>query len=71
MDRNTPWEEGWQAIHVPVQQGKILHSGSSNFAGWRIVQAQEAAARRHSNGLVSEQSTYPAAYRTAPEDYAW
>jgi aryl-alcohol dehydrogenase-like predicted oxidoreductase len=58
VDRNTPWEEIWQAIDVAVQQGKILYSGSSNFAGWHIAQAQEAAARRHSNGLVSEQSIY-------------
>ena len=58
VDRNTPWEEIWQAIDVAVQQGKILYSGSSNFAGWHIAQAQEAAARRHSNGLISEQSIY-------------
>ena len=37
-------------------QGKILYVGSSNFAGWHIAQAQEAAARRHFMGLVSEQS---------------
>jgi aryl-alcohol dehydrogenase-like predicted oxidoreductase len=58
VDRNTPWEEIWQAIDVAVQQGKILYSGSSNFAGWHIARAQEAAARRHTNGLVSEQSIY-------------
>jgi aryl-alcohol dehydrogenase-like predicted oxidoreductase len=58
VDRNTPWDEIWQATDVAVQQGKILYSGSSNFAGWHIAQAQEAAARRHSNGLVSEQSIY-------------
>jgi aryl-alcohol dehydrogenase-like predicted oxidoreductase len=58
VDRKTPWDEIWQAIDVAVQQGKILYSGSSNFAGWHIAQAQEAAARRHSNGLVSEQSLY-------------
>src|SRR5215210_352411 len=33
IDRNTPWDEIWQAIEVAVQQGKILYSGSSNFAG--------------------------------------
>ena len=54
----TPWDEIWQAIDVAVQQGKILYSGSSNFAGWHIAQAQEAAVRRHSFGLVSEQSIY-------------
>ncbi|HEX9228933.1 MAG TPA: aldo/keto reductase [Arthrobacter sp.] len=58
VDRSTPWDEIWQAIDVAVQQGKILYSGSSNFAGWHIAQAQEAAARRHSYGLVSEQSIY-------------
>ncbi|MDJ0356493.1 aldo/keto reductase [Paenarthrobacter sp. PH39-S1] len=58
VDRNTPWEEVWQAVEVAVQQGKILYSGSSNFAGWHIAHAQEAAARRHYNGLISEQSIY-------------
>ncbi|MBB6570448.1 aryl-alcohol dehydrogenase-like predicted oxidoreductase [Kribbella sandramycini] len=58
VDRATPWEEIWQAIEVAVQQGKILYAGSSNFAGWHIAQAQEAAARRNFNGLVSEQSIY-------------
>ncbi|QCB95838.1 aldo/keto reductase [Arthrobacter sp. PAMC25564] len=58
VDRNTPWDEIWQATDVAVQQGKILYSGSSNFAGWHIAQAQEAASRRRYNGLVSEQSIY-------------
>src|SRR6478735_6046476 len=58
VDRDTPWEEIWQAVEVAVQQGKILYSGSSNFAGWHIAQAQEAAARRGYLGLVSEQSLY-------------
>ena len=58
IDRATPWEEIWQAIEVAVQQGKILYAGSSNFAGWHIAQAQEAAKARHFTGLVSEQSIY-------------
>jgi NDP-hexose C3-ketoreductase / dTDP-4-oxo-2-deoxy-alpha-D-pentos-2-ene 2,3-reductase len=58
VDRDTPWDEIWQAMDVLVQQGKILYVGSSNFAGWHIAQANEAAARRHSYGLVSEQSIY-------------
>jgi aryl-alcohol dehydrogenase-like predicted oxidoreductase len=58
VDRETPWEEIWQAIEVAVQQGKILYTGSSNFAGWHISQAQEAAKARHFTGLVSEQSIY-------------
>src|SRR5947209_12040885 len=43
VDRNTPWDEIWQAMDVLVQQGKVLYVGSSNFAGWNIAQAQEAA----------------------------
>lgn len=58
VDRKAPWDEIWQAIEVAVQQGKILYSGSSNFAGWHIARAQETAARRNYNGLVSEQSIY-------------
>jgi len=58
VDRATPWDEIWQAIEVAINQGKILYAGSSNFAGWHIAQAQEAAARRDYLGLVSEQSIY-------------
>ena len=58
VDRETPWEEIWQAMDVLVQQGKVLYVGSSNFAGWDLARANEAAARRHSFGLVSEQSIY-------------
>ncbi|MBO0907524.1 MULTISPECIES: aldo/keto reductase [Arthrobacter] len=58
IDRNTPWDEIWQAMDVAVQQGKIIYNGSSNFAGWHIARAQEAAQRRNFTGLVSEQSIY-------------
>src|SRR6202042_344337 len=58
VDRDTPWDEIWQAMEVLVAQGKILYAGSSNFAGWHIVQANDAAAARGFFGLVSEQSIY-------------
>src|SRR5512136_553776 len=58
IDRNTPWEELWQAMEVLVQQGKVVYVGSSNFAGWHIAHAQEAAKGRHFMGLVSEQCVY-------------
>ncbi|MFD5463190.1 aldo/keto reductase [Kitasatospora sp. NPDC127059] len=58
IDRDTPWEEIWQAMEVLVAQGKIIYVGSSNFAGWHLAQAQEAARSRHFLGLVSEQSLY-------------
>ena len=56
--REAPWEEVWQALDLLVQQGKVLYTGSSNFAAWNIVQANEIARSRHSLGLVSEQSLY-------------
>jgi aryl-alcohol dehydrogenase-like predicted oxidoreductase len=64
IDRATPWEEIWQAMEVLVQQGKVLYVGSSNFAGWNIAQANEAAKARHFVGLVCEQSLYNLNART-------
>jgi NDP-hexose 2,3-enoyl reductase len=65
VDRSAPWEEIWSALDLLYGQGKIIYTGSSNFAGWHIAQAQEAALRRHSLGLVSEQSLYNLAQRSA------
>jgi aryl-alcohol dehydrogenase-like predicted oxidoreductase len=64
VDRDTPWEEIWQAMETLVAQGKVIYVGSSNFAGWHIAQANEAAKSRHFLGLVSEQSLYNLIDRT-------
>lgn len=58
VQRETPWEEIWQALEQLVREGKVLYVGSSNFAGWHIAQAQHSAAARNFLGLVSEQSLY-------------
>jgi aryl-alcohol dehydrogenase-like predicted oxidoreductase len=58
VDLRTPWEEIWQACETLVAQGKVLYIGSSNHAAWQIAAANEAAARRSFQGLVSEQSHY-------------
>jgi aryl-alcohol dehydrogenase-like predicted oxidoreductase len=58
IDRDTPWEELWQAMEQLVREGKVTYIGSSNFAAWNIVQANELARQRHFLGLVSEQSIY-------------
>jgi NDP-hexose C3-ketoreductase / dTDP-4-oxo-2-deoxy-alpha-D-pentos-2-ene 2,3-reductase len=65
VDRTVPWDEVWQAMEWLVAQGKVLYVGSSNFAGWHLAQAQEAARARHLLGLVSEQSLYNLTQRTA------
>lgn len=74
--REAPWEEVWQAYEVLVQQGKVIYAGSSNFAGWHIAKANEAAKKRNFMGLVCEQSLYNLNARTvelevvpACEDY--
>jgi aryl-alcohol dehydrogenase-like predicted oxidoreductase len=64
VDRQTSWEEIWEALTVLRTQGKVIYFGSSNFAGWHIAQAQEAARRHGSFGLVSEQSLYNLVERT-------
>src|SRR5689334_11501663 len=56
--REASWDEIWEFCEGAVQQGKVLYIGSSNFAGWHIAQANEAARRRNFLGLVSEQSIY-------------
>lgn len=58
VDRNTPWEELWQAMEQLVREGKVIYIGSSNFAAWQIATANQLAARRNFMGLVSEQSIY-------------
>ncbi|MBH0178323.1 MAG: aldo/keto reductase [Nitrospira sp.] len=64
IDRESPWEEIWQAMEQLVREGKILYAGSSNFAGWHLAQAQELARSRHFLGLISEQSLYNLVERT-------
>jgi aryl-alcohol dehydrogenase-like predicted oxidoreductase len=64
IDRDTPWDEVWQAMELLVAQGKVVYVGSSNFAGWHLAQANEAARRRNFLGLVSEQSLYNLTERT-------
>ncbi|MFD9960604.1 aldo/keto reductase [Amycolatopsis sp. NPDC058986] len=64
VDRATPFEEIWEAMDVLRLQGKIVYTGSSNFAAWHIVKGQETAKRRNCYGLVSEQSCYNLLNRT-------
>ena len=58
VDRQSTWEEIWQAMEQLCREGKVLYVGSSNFAGWHLAQAQELANNRHFLGLVSEQCLY-------------
>ncbi|MEW6652629.1 MAG: aldo/keto reductase [Bacteroidota bacterium] len=58
IDRETPWEEIFQAMEQLVREGKVIYVGSSNFAAWNIAEAQMIAKQRNFLGLISEQSIY-------------
>lgn len=58
IDRDTPWEEIYQAMEQLVSEGKIIYVGSSNFAAWNIAEAFYKAKERNFLGIVSEQSIY-------------
>jgi aryl-alcohol dehydrogenase-like predicted oxidoreductase len=58
IDRETPWDEIWQAMELLVREGKILYVGSSNFAAWNIAEAILTAKHRNFLGIISEQSIY-------------
>lgn len=64
VDRDTPWDEIWQAMETLIRQGKVIYVGSSNFAGWHLAQANERARQRSFLGLVCEQSLYNLIDRT-------
>jgi aryl-alcohol dehydrogenase-like predicted oxidoreductase len=58
IDRDTSWDEIWQAMDKLVHDGKILYVGTSNFPGWAIAKGNEVAKRRGLFGFSSEQCLY-------------
>ena len=58
VDRATPWDEIWEAMEVLRQQGKILYVGSSNFAGWQVVDAEWTARTNDLERFISAQNEY-------------
>ncbi|WP_028922950.1 aldo/keto reductase [Pseudonocardia acaciae] len=64
VDRAAPWDEIWEVLDDLRRQGKIRYAATSNFAGWQLVQGQEAAIRRGLLGIVAEESIYNLMERT-------
>jgi aryl-alcohol dehydrogenase-like predicted oxidoreductase len=58
IDRDTPWDEIWQAMDILVQEGKVLYVGTSNFPGWSIAVGNRHADRIGHLGLAAEQCLY-------------
>src|SRR5438046_4858263 len=48
IDRQTPWEEIWQAMEQLVYDGKVMYVGSSNFAAWHRSEERRVGNERRS-----------------------
>lgn len=57
-DPHTTAEETMSALHDLVTEGKVRYIGCSNYAGWQVAQANEAAARHGWTPFVSSQPRY-------------
>src|SRR5260370_29065912 len=58
VDRDTPWEEIWQAMEVLVAQGKILYAGSCHLGAQGNCPGDQPGAARGFFWVISEQSIY-------------
>jgi len=57
-DPNTPIEETLAALTELVAEGKVRYIGSSNFAGWQIVDADWTASNGGYERFISAQNEY-------------
>ncbi|UFU08372.1 aldo/keto reductase [Ruania halotolerans] len=57
-DPHTPIEETLAAMHELVVEGKVRYLGSSNFAGWQVVDADWTARADGGTPMVSAQNEY-------------
>jgi aryl-alcohol dehydrogenase-like predicted oxidoreductase len=57
-DEVTPVEETLAALHELVLEGKVRNIGSSNFAGWQVVDADWTARAGGYERFVSAQNKY-------------
>ncbi len=64
-DEVTPIEETLAALHELVVEGKVRYLGSSNFAGWQVVEADWTARSAGQTPFVSAQNEYSLLKRQA------
>ncbi|TDE92816.1 aldo/keto reductase [Occultella glacieicola] len=57
-DPHTPIEETLGALHELVVEGKVRYVGSSNFAGWQVVDADWTARTAGYTPFISAQNEY-------------
>jgi aryl-alcohol dehydrogenase-like predicted oxidoreductase len=64
-DPVTPLEETLTALQELVAEGKVRYIGSSNFAGWQVVEADWVARSNGTAAFVSAQNKYSLYDRSA------
>src|SRR6202789_4386535 len=64
-DGQTPLEETMEALDGLVRAGKVRYVGCSNFSGWHVMKAMEAARRDGRIPFVSQQIHYTLQAREA------
>ena len=64
-DGLTPLEETMEALDSLVRAGKVRYVGCSNYSGWHMMKAMEAARRDGRIPFVSEQIHYTLQAREA------
>jgi aryl-alcohol dehydrogenase-like predicted oxidoreductase len=64
-DGITPIAETLAALDDLVQEGKVLYTGSSNFAGWQVVDAEWMARTTGTERFISAQNHYSLLARAA------
>lgn len=57
-DPRTPIEETLAALHELVAEGKVRYLGSSNFAGWQVIDADWTARTGALTPMISAQNQY-------------
>lgn len=67
-DEVTPIEETLAALSELVAEGKVRYLGSSQFAGWQVVDADWAARTAGSEHFISAQNHYNLLSREAEEE---
>lgn len=62
-DPHTPIEETLAALHELVAEGKVRYIGSSNFAGWQVIDADWTARTGGLTPMISAQNQYNLLHR--------
>lgn len=69
QDKDTPEEEVLRALDDLVHQGKVLYTGCSNYAAYRLVQADWIADKRNLNGFATLQAEYSLIVRSLEREH--